>query len=138
MEKNNYTYISIYENNYEVAEYLYNKNMLSDDDKIAFEENRIEDIDLLSIFEGDPDYIETSNDWHDYFIVYEDDKMVIHTLESFDKSLLNKLKEFVEFDPLESPWTKVYNENYGTDDNPMIYYRGGIGYTYSQYKYVKN
>lgn len=137
MEKNNYTYLSIYENDFEVAEYLYVNNMLSGDDRLAFEEHRIEDIDLLSIFEGDPDYIETSNDWHDYFILFEEDEIVIHTLESFDKSLLDKLKEFVEFDPLESPWTKVINEDYGTDDNPMIYYRGGIGYTYQMFKYQK-
>lgn len=137
MEKNNYTYLSIYENDFEVAEYLYVTNMLSGDDRLAFEEHRIEDIDLLSIFEGDPDYIETSNDWHDYFIVFEEDKIVIHTLESFDKSLLEKLKEFIEFNPFDSPWTKVYNEDYGTDDNPMIYYRGGIGYTYQMFKYQK-
>lgn len=137
MEKNNYTYLSIYENDFEVAEYLYVNNMLSGDDRLAFEEHRIEDIDLLSIFEGDPDYIETSNDWHDFFILFEQDEIVIHTLESFDKSLLEKLKEFIEFNPFDSPWTKVYNEDYGTDDNPMIYYRGGIGYTYQMFKYQK-
>lgn len=137
MEKNNYTYLSIYENDFEVAEYLYVNNMLSGDDRLAFEEHRIEDIDLLSLFEGDPDYIETSNDWHDYFILFEEDEIVIHTLESFDKSLLEKLKEFIEFNPFDSPWTKVYNEDYGTDDNPMIYYRGGIGYTYQMFKYQK-
>lgn len=116
--------LSIYENESEVKELATKKGWIEDAD---------DDVDLLTMFEGDPDFLDIGNDNHIYFFDTEDngEKILIHTGEMpWDKKYIDLIADWYDS---KDEWDRIEGREApeATETNPILYYRGGQGYWYS-------
>ena len=116
-------YLSIYDDYSEVVEYCKKHGYLTDA-ALADEDN----VDLLLLFEGDPDYLipKGTEDWSVYFFIDKAEGIVVTTADTCSDT--EAIRDFVEGTGF------TYHSTETNRDTDRIYYRGGIGYYYSLYE----
>lgn len=130
-------YLSIFENEYECKEFLYQNGFISED------ELNDDEYDLLKWFEGDPDWVDIKQpDGHYYRVYfaefhednkYDGDSVCFHSGEDLYErgevqSFLERTKDYY---PLNvQTWEAFEQENKAS---VKVAYRGGEGYIYNLY-----
>lgn len=130
-------YLSIFENEYECKEFLYQNGFISED------ELNDDEYDLLKWFEGDPDWVDIKQpDGHYYRVFFAEfhedhkyfgDSVCFHTGDSYYErdevqSFLERTKDYY---PLNvQTWEAFEQENKAS---VKVAYRGGEGYIYNLY-----
>jgi len=109
---------SIYSDYYEVKDFLLSKELITN------EEYENEEYDLLSLFEGDPDYIIEEGETT-FFDWYKEDNILIHTSEEEIPLIEDYLNNSDNWDGLDN-WDEFRKE-----ERAKIAFRNGSGYVYS-------
>ena len=128
-------YLSIYENYWEVREFLFQNGFITE------EEKNDDEYDLLKWFEGDPDWIDVKQPGGYYYRIYfatfnpcykyEGDSVCLHTGDSASdaepiQQYLENPKTFTGYEP--NRWEEMEKDK---QHDFKVAFRGGMGYVYS-------
>lgn len=128
-------YLSIYENDWEVREFLFQNGFITEDEK------NDDEYDLLKWFEGEPDWIDIKQPGGYYCRIYfatfnscykyEGDSVCLHTGYSASdaepiQKYLEDSKTFTGYEP--NRWEEMEKDKL---HDFKVAFRGGMGYVYS-------
>lgn len=128
-------YLSIYENDWDVREFLFQNGFITE------EEKNDDEYDLLKWFEGDPDWVDVKQPGGYYDRIYfatfnpcykhEGDSVCLHTGDSASdaesiQQYLENPKTFTGYEP--NRWEEMEKDK---QHDFKVAFRGGMGYVYS-------